>query len=78
MDGENMKTINVKFKALRLDTITPTRGTDASAGLDLYACIKEPVCIKPGQTVCIPLGFATAIPDGWFGAVYARSQLPHA
>ena len=70
-----MKTIRVKFKQLDPDAKLPTRGTDAAAGFDLYACLQEPVAIRPKETRRIPLGFATAISEGWFGAVYARSGL---
>lgn len=67
--------INIKFKKISPNAKLPTKGTDASAGFDLYACVNVSVHIAPHQTVCIPLGFATAIPDGWFCAVYARSGI---
>ena len=70
-----MNSINIKFKKINSGAKLPTRGTNASAGYDLYACITDDVVIDPRTTKLIPLGFATAIPEGYFGAVYARSGL---
>lgn len=53
----------------------PTRGSDYAAGYDLYACMDSPVEIAPGETRKIGTGISVAIPDGWFGAVFARSGL---
>lgn len=33
------------------------------------------ICIYPGESVTIHTGFATAIPDGYFAAVYPRSGM---
>ena len=53
----------------------PTRATTKSAGLDLYACLTEPLCIPAGQTRSVPTGIAIALPGGTAGFVYARSGL---
>lgn len=55
------------------DTRLPERGTTGSAGYDLYCPIT--VSINPGECVRIPSGFACEIPEGFFGAIYARSSL---
>lgn len=44
-------------------------------GGDLYANIEKPVSIKPHETVKIGTGWAIEIPDGYFGAIFARSGL---
>lgn len=55
----------------------PTRGSEKSAGLDLYADL--PIYgwaeIKPHCTVKIGTGLSIELPDGTFGAIFARSGL---
>ena len=36
---------------------------------------KKKYVIFPHQTCLVPLGFATEIPEGWFGAIYPRSGI---
>ena len=60
--------------------ITPQRGSVGAAGYDLYANIdcdtdKEPVVVYPNETVKIGTGIKAKIPNGYFGAVFARSGL---
>ncbi len=55
--------------------VIPTRGSEKAAGYDLYAAIAEPVVIHPHETVMIDTGLQIEIPDGYFGAVVARSGL---
>lgn len=66
---------NVKIKKLNPKATIPTRGSQYSAGNDLYACINEPVVIRPHSTVKIGTGLAMELPDGYFGANFARSGL---
>lgn len=66
-----MDTIYVK--KLRDDAIIPTRGTEDSAGLDLYAT--ETVLIRPGYSENIHTGICMEIPKGHVGLIYARSSL---
>lgn len=65
----------VKIKKLRENARLPHRGSAAAAGYDLYACIDEPVSIEPYVTAMIGTGISAAIPEGYFGAVVARSGL---
>ena len=54
----------------------PTRATEGSAGLDLRACLEEPVTIAPRQMVTIPTGVAMALPgQEYVGLIFARSGL---
>lgn len=53
----------------------PTRGSDCSAGYDLYAATEEPVEIAPHSTVKISTDIALEIPRGFFGGIFARSGL---
>ena len=65
----------IKIKKLNENAFTPTRGSEYSAGYDLYACIDEPVTILPHSTEKIGTGLAIEIPEGYFGAIFARSGL---
>ena len=40
---------NIKIKKLKENAKLPTRGTLGSAGMDLYACIDQPVTLKHGE-----------------------------
>lgn len=53
----------------------PTRGSDSAAGYDLYAANSQILTIHPHQTIKVPTDIAIAIPDGYFGAIFARSGL---
>ena len=53
----------------------PFYATSGSAGMDLSACIDEPVTIKPGESLWVPTGIALEVPKGCAGLIYARSGL---
>ena len=56
----------------------PHRATDGSAGIDLRACIDEPITIKAGESQLIGTGLAIYIqyPD-YVGFIMPRSGLGH-
>ena len=56
----------------------PTYASEGSAGLDLRACIDDPVVINPGKTELIPTGISIFIKDtGYAGLILPRSGLGH-
>ncbi len=65
----------VNIKKLKENAFIPTREHNGDAGYDLYACLDKPIIIKPGTTEKIPTGISIEIPDGYFGAIFARSGL---
>ena len=67
--------MKIEVKKLRPDAQLPTAGSQYAAGYDLYACMDAPVVIAPHATEKIGTGLAVAVPEGWFGAVFARSGL---
>lgn len=67
--------MNLKVKKVKDNAILPTRGSEKAAGIDLYACIDEPVNVAVGNTVIIPTGIACEFPKGYFGAVVPRSSV---
>ena len=67
--------INVNFKKLNEYAKEPTVGSTAAAGYDLYAATDYPTWIPPHKTVKITTGLAMEIPEGYWGAIFARSGL---
>lgn len=63
----------IKIKKLKTYATTPTKGSDYSAGYDLYSC--EDKIIEPYKTEKISTGIAMELPQGYFGGIYARSGL---
>lgn len=56
----------------------PAYATDGSAGLDLRACIDEPMLLEPGATTLINTGLAMHIGDPKIAAtILPRSGLGH-
>jgi dUTP pyrophosphatase len=71
----------VNFKKLKENAIIPTRGSEYAAGYDLYAIIGDNIFdeksleIPPHSTVKVDTGLAMELPNGTFGAIFARSGL---
>ena len=79
-DSPRRKIIDLKIIDSRIgDTFEmPDYQTTGSAGIDLLACIEEPLTIEPGQTELIPSGIAVHIRDPSLAAVLLpRSGLGH-
>ena len=79
-DSLRRKIIDLKIIDSRIgDTFEmPDYQTTGSAGIDLLACIEEPLTIEPGQTELIPSGIAVYIRDPSLAAVLLpRSGLGH-
>ena len=65
----------INIKKIRPEAVIPTSGSQFSAGYDLYACLDAPLIIPPHQNRKIGTGLSVEIPDGFFGAIFARSGL---
>lgn len=73
-----MKKIDIKILDERLNEQLPSYATPGSAGLDLRACIEQPITINPGETSLIPTGIAIHLTDAGLAAlVLPRSGLGH-
>lgn len=73
-------TIQLKILDKRLGNQMPlpNYATDGSAGLDLRACIDEPMLLAPGETTLINTGLAMHIGDPKIAAtILPRSGLGH-
>lgn len=69
MDKVFVKIINKSANNL------PHYATDGSAGMDLYADIKESITINPMERVLIPTGLYLQLPEGYEAQVRPRSGL---
>ena len=67
--------MKIQIKKLSANATIPTRGSDRAAGYDLYACLENEVKIGAGETLKIGTGLSIAVPEGYFGAIFARSGL---
>ena len=75
-----MPKIELKILDTRIGTKypLPRYSTAGAAGLDLVACLDEPLTLKPGDTHLIPTGIAIHIGDAALAAVLLpRSGLGH-
>jgi len=67
--------VNIQLKKLSESALLPVRGSEYAAGYDLFSDIDSDVSIAPHETKLIGTGISVAIPDGYFGGIYARSGL---
>lgn len=63
----------LKFQKLHDAAILPTRGSEFSAGLDLYSIAE--IILSPMERTAVPTGLAVAIDQGFYGRVAPRSGL---
>lgn len=65
--------VGVEIQKLTDTAQVPFHGSDAAAGYDLFA--DQDCVIQPGASAKISTGIAMAIPDGYWGGIFARSGL---
>lgn len=67
--------MEINIKLLNENAKVPTRGSEYAAGYDLYAATDYDIEIAPHSTVKIGTGISVELPNGTFGAIFARSGL---
>lgn len=71
-------TVDLRVLDERLHAQLPTYATPGSAGLDLRACVHQPLILEAGQTRLIPTGIALHLADpGYAALILPRSGLGH-
>ena len=67
----------VDFVKLSPTAQAPVQGSAYAAGWDLYADLESQsrITLGPGEVRKISTGIAIALPEGTFGAIYARSGM---
>ena len=72
------KTLDIKVLDERVRAQLPAYATAGSAGLDLRACLDEPLTLKPGDAALLPTGLAIHLGDpGLAAVIIPRSGLGH-
>jgi dUTP pyrophosphatase len=70
--------LDLKILDDRMREQLPAYATTGSAGLDLRACLSEPLTLKPGETALVPTGLAIHVGDpGYAAMILPRSGLGH-
>jgi len=70
--------IKVMDKRIGNEFPLPNYATAGAAGMDLRACLDEPIMLKPGETQLIPTGIAIHLGDpGLAAVILPRSGLGH-
>lgn len=73
-----MMKIDVKIMDSRMAEQLPAYATPGSAGLDLRACLSEPLTLEPNAWQLVPTGIAIYLNDPSFAAlILPRSGLGH-
>ena len=68
--------VQISVRKLREGAKMPMSGSAQAAGYDLYACTGNGITvIAPHTPAMIGTGLAAAVPEGYFGALFARSGL---
>lgn len=67
--------LKVKIVRLNQKAVLPHYATAHAAGMDLAACIEEPVTIDPFTTELIPTGLSIELPQGFEAQLRPRSGL---
>ncbi|MDW8106304.1 MAG: dUTP diphosphatase [Armatimonadota bacterium] len=57
------------------DLPLPHYQTEGAAGVDLYAAVKEPLTLQPGERALVPTGIRIALPPGYEAQIRPRSGL---
>ncbi|MFC1884841.1 dUTP diphosphatase [Thermodesulfobacteriota bacterium] len=70
---------SIKLKVRRLpnnnDLPLPTYESEGSSGMDIRACVEQPIKVNPGEIKLVPTGLAVSIPPGYEAQVRPRSGL---
>ena len=67
--------MKISIKKLKPNAVLPSFATTHAAGMDISACIDEPITLQPHERAVIPAGFAIALPVGYEAQVRGRSGL---
>ncbi len=67
--------LKVKIVRLNKQASLPVYATAHAAGMDISACIEDPVTLQPFTTALIPSGFAIELPEGYEAQLRPRSGL---
>ncbi len=67
--------VDIKVIRLRPNATLPAYQTEHSAGMDLHACIDQPMTLRPLERAMVGTGLAIELPAGYEAQIRARSGL---
>ncbi len=67
--------MKLKFKKLHPNAILPVYASKEAAGMDLHACLDEPIVLQAGEAAAIPIGLSMELPRGMEAQIRGRSGL---
>ncbi|NTW11042.1 MAG: dUTP diphosphatase, partial [Chlorobiaceae bacterium] len=67
--------LQIKIVRLHKQAVLPVYATAHAAGMDISACLDEPLTLGPMSTALIPSGFAIELPEGYEAQLRPRSGL---
>lgn len=67
--------MKIHIKRLHDNALLPNYQTAHAAGMDIAACIENPIKLEPHERIIVPTGFAIALPPGYEAQVRARSGM---
>lgn len=70
-----MNKLDIKIMRVNDKAILPAYQTEYAAGMDLHACLDQPIVIKPFERMMIPTGLKVEIPIGYEVQIRARSGI---
>lgn len=73
--GDSPVLLLVRRTEANPDLPLPAYATEGSSGMDLRACIGDPVTLRPGQRALIGTGISIALPAGTEAQIRPRSGL---
>jgi dUTP pyrophosphatase len=65
----------IKIVRLRPTAILPSYQTKYAAGMDLHACIDQPMVLRPLERAMVGTGLVIELPEGFEAQIRARSGL---
>ncbi len=65
----------IKIVRLRPTAILPSYQTEYAAGMDIHACIDQPMVLRPLERAMVGTGLAIELPPGYEAQIRARSGL---
>ncbi|MCF8382773.1 MAG: dUTP diphosphatase [Chlorobium sp.] len=67
--------LKVKIVRVNKNAVLPVYATEHAAGMDISACLDEPLCVDPFSTALVPTGLAIELPEGYEAQLRPRSGL---
>lgn len=67
--------MKLQIKKLKPNAVLPVYATEHAAGMDIAACLDEPMTIRAGERAIVPTGLAIALLPGVEAQIRGRSGL---